>query len=235
MVSLIEGYKAIIGKWEKENRAFHLMNLEDDKKPIIEYEELRAIDDLSAPHQIAREFFKVVINRQGIVIDRNNLYARLGISPQSKDIPALLEKLKENRIYYTGIFYEGWERWWSHRLTSKCNELCGTTIGNLDAAQRTKCLNAAFSLDLTPAVSRWTGKSDALFAFACVSCGQPTEMDYSVQAHDSVPYDFIEKKRICWKCIQKGEYKRIKGLKFHSGEKYIVDKIESGQIKWNNN
>jgi hypothetical protein len=55
------------------------------------------------------------------------------------------------------------------------------------------------------------------------------EDEFSVMAYDPLPYTFIHKKYICWKCVETGEFEKH-GLEIDDGEEFIVEKIQSGEI-----
>lgn len=233
ILSLARGYKQLIGIWDKQDRLYLLVGLNEDDKAEIDQQPLRELNALKAPHQVIRNIFRYFIDRSGILLDLNNLLASLGISPDSKNLDKLLSVLNKNGITYTGIFGKGWERWWNYRLHRLGQELCSEHLGYLTAEQRVLCLNENFGLKLIPAKSKWTGRTDAMFAFACASCRQPTEMEFSVAAYEPLPHPgLIHPKRICWKCVQTGEYQNIyPRLSVHEDDLLVANKIEHGEIK----
>jgi hypothetical protein len=108
--------------------------------------------------------------------------------------------------------------------------LCGESLGNMTAKERVSCLNHKLGLELSPAKSRWQNNTDALIVFACASCHQPTERGFYVLAYDPVPYSFVQRKPICWKCVETGEFEKH-GLEIDDGEELIVEKIRNGEIR----
>lgn len=229
MLSFVVGYKQIIEFLSSENRLKLLLNSRDEEDDCLDKQYLRQICGLNAPHQVARSLFKTVLNRPGLLVDNFELFARFGINPSSEDVPALIQILIGRGLAYTGVFSDGWQRWWSHRLYQFGEELCGSSLGELPGNLRVKCLNDHFGLNLKPAVSRWNNNVNALFSFACASCNSPTEIEFSVSSFDPIPLEYIQKKRICWKCIQTGEYKKH-GLEVDESDRFIADKIENGKI-----
>jgi hypothetical protein len=91
-------------------------------------------------------------------------------------------------------------------------------------------LNDKLGLALSPAKSRWQNHSDAFFGFACASCHQPTEREFAVLAYDPSPYRFVQRKSICWKCVETGEFEKH-GLEIDDGAEFIVEKIRNGEIR----
>ncbi|MEN8218423.1 MAG: hypothetical protein ABFS56_19045 [Pseudomonadota bacterium] len=231
ILSLVKGYKYLIKNWNKVERWPAFLALTQSEKLEVAYQAIRELDKLKAPHQVALDILHYVINRPGLLLDKDNLLAKLGVAKEGKDVEVLLDLLKKNQVVYTGIFSEGWTRWWRHRLRDWSEKLCGDALGNLTAKQRVKCLNHKLGLKLSPAKSRWQNHTEALFAFACDSCHQPTEAQYSVLAYDPpVRYSFLQRKHLCWKCVETGEFKE-QGLEIDDGEEFIVEKIINGEIR----
>ncbi|MEN8220060.1 MAG: hypothetical protein ABFS56_27670 [Pseudomonadota bacterium] len=132
-----------------------------------------------------------MIWRQGILLDKDNILAQLGVAKVGKE-----------------------------------------PLGNLTAQERVACLNEKLGLNLLPAKSRWQEHTDALFAFACDSCHQPTEQQYSVIAYEPEPlsYSFIQRRHLCWKCVETGEFAES-GLAIDDGERFIVEMIQNGEMR----
>ena len=232
LLTLIEGYKQIINTFWDEKRLLQLLRLSDDEQgaALLNNQELRAWQELKAPHLLAKKILRSIIDRNGLLLDRCSLLARLGIAKNSPDIDAFITSLEKANTSYCGIFHSGWKRWWSHRLEVFGEQACGNELGNLTAKERVECLNRLFSLKLVAAKSRWTPQSDETFpSFACASCANPTEKIHSVAAFDQAP-SFVERKRICWQCIATGEYENAR-LTPEDAEAYIVGKIKNGEIK----
>ncbi len=231
LLSLVEGYKAIIRLWGDKALLVRLLELADDEEgeSFLSDQEMRQWQRLSAPHQLAREILRSIIERNGLLRDPASLLARLGVATNSPDIVALKDILRKENVAYLGIFHKGWERWWDHRIESYFSNKCGNDLGNLSAHDRVKCLNNIYDLKLVAAKSRWTGSDESFPGFACASCGHPTEKIHSVAAFDPAP-SFVERKRICWRCVATGAYEDA-GLSTDDAEAYIVEKIKNGEIR----
>jgi hypothetical protein len=50
------------------------------EKLEVAYQAIRELDKLKAPHQVARDILRYVINRQGLLLDKDNLLAQLGVA-----------------------------------------------------------------------------------------------------------------------------------------------------------
>lgn len=232
LLALVEGYKEIIRLWGGDARLTHLLGLAGDGEgePLLSNQELRRWQVLKAPHQLAREILRSIIDRNGMLRNRQSLLARLGVAPDSPDINALIEIVGKENVVYRGVFHGGWERWWDHRIEAFVVGMCSEKLGNLTARERVERLNELFGLELMAAKSLWTGSDEMFPGFACASCGHPTEKVHSVAAFDPIP-SFVERKRICWNCVATGKYEN-EGLTIDDAEKYIVEKIQSGEVQW---
>ncbi|RKZ78121.1 MAG: hypothetical protein DRR19_26960 [Candidatus Parabeggiatoa sp. nov. 1] len=233
ILSLVKGYQRMIKNWRKKSErwaTFFALNKEESV--VVAYQAIRELDKLKAPHQVAQQILRYVIERQGILLDQDNVLARLGVAKAGNDIEPLFARLKKDKVIYSGVFSEGWTRWWQHRLWDWEEQFCDEPFGNLTGKERVLRLNEKFGLKLSPAESRWQEHIDALFAFACDSCHQPTEQQYSVIAYDRnpVPDSFIQRKHICWKCVETGEF-ASRGLEIHEDDEFIVEMIQNGEMR----
>lgn len=237
IVSVASGYPKLVNYLEERDLCL-LLDTNQSDTSYIQDEEILELSTLSAPHQLSRRIFEMLIDRPGKLLRPIDLLARLGISKDSDDISRLHEVLAAAAVSYSGVFHGGWPRWWDHRLRSWARELWGQDLGNDLASARVKRLNDHFQLNLSPAISRWTGSSDAKFAVACASCDCPTEIQYSVAAVDRARYKLVERKRICWSCVQSGEFEDAaqpsgEKLKIDSAGALVSRKLQNGEIKQN--
>jgi hypothetical protein len=233
MLSLVKGYRRMIKKWRKKSERWAtFLALNKEERVVVAYQAIRELDKLKAPHQVAQNILHYVIGRQGILLDQDNVLARLGVAKEGADVETLFEELKKAKVIYSGVFSEGWTRWWEHRLQDWEEQFCDEPFGNLTGKERVLRLNEKLGLNLSPAKSRWQEHTDALFAFACDSCHQPTEQQYSVIAYEpnSLPHSFIYRKHICWKCVETGEFVES-GLAIDDGERFTVEMIQNGEMR----
>jgi hypothetical protein len=228
-LSLVKGYECMRKNWKKAERWATFFALNEQEMVVVAYQAIRKLDELKAPHQVAQNILHYVIDRQGILLDKNNVLAQLGVAKEGNDVDTLFDVLKKANVIYSGVFSEGWSRWWQHRLWDWEKQLCEEPLGNITAQERVACLNEKLGLKLSPAKSRWQNHTDALFAYACDSCHQPTEDQYSVAAYDPLPHTYVRGKRICWKCIETGEFQNL-GLEYDNDEEFIVDLILKGEM-----
>lgn len=229
LLALVEGYKAIISFWNHEQRLNQVLGADEAAAYLLNNQEMRKWNTLHAPHLLAKQILRFVIDRTGLLVDKNNLLSILGIAPNSPQCSELLSIVSREAIY-RGAFANGWQRWWSHRVSAFGQTVCGTDPGNLTAEQRTEYLRGVFKLNLHPAKSTWTDRSDFFPAFACASCEQPTDRLHSVAIYDDAP-SFLMKRRICWQCISTGEFERLADVQIADTDEGTVQKLKKGLSK----
>lgn len=192
-------------RFAKEYDVKAIMNAKGDDDIVFDSQELRiGFETADAPHLAIRHLLRNVIDRNGLLLDKNNASARLGIDPE--DLQKIEPKLRDMSIDYQGLLAKGWPRWWGHRLDMFCDEVFGARAISLTAEVRAKRLSDAFGVSVRPCLSPWNGKSDEYPAFACASCDRPTELSHSLAAFDPRAPKFADLKRICWDCIQTDKY-----------------------------
>ena len=108
---------------------------------------------------------------------------------------------------YEGIFAEGWERWWQHKIEDLFFRYEILRPYSLTAEERTSKINAIFDANLKPATSQYTGKTDEKVAFACTCCRKPTEVKHSLSVYDPQIPNFVIKKRVCFACLISNKFK----------------------------
>lgn len=226
-LALAAGYRVIAEKWDGEIHLADYLTIGDEIF-ILDNQDLKSWGKLAAPHQIARNILRYIIHSNGLLVDRQNMLSLLGIDPMSPNIDDLIHYLEKNNADFRGVFYIGWQRWWTHRIEEIIVGICGNALGNLTAKDRVNCLNKQTGFKLVPAKSRWTHSHDMFSAMACAICKHPTELKHSVLTYDAVP-SFVNKDRICWSCIAEGEHEK-KSIEIDEGELYIVEQIINGEI-----
>jgi hypothetical protein len=232
LIAYIEAYKEIINYFGHDDMLHRLLRMDNAESGFIDYQYFKELSHLKAPHLIVRRLFPVLIERSWLLLDSDDLFALLGINPEcknSEDFSTLIASMVKGNAKYSGIFSSGFDRWWLSRVKSYFENICPESPGNLTAKERVDCLNQILKLSLKPAISRWIKNSNTYMSFACSSCKYPTEEEFSVAAYDQLLPPFLSKKRICWKCIQTGEYEEKK-LLIDEGDLYIAEKIKNGEI-----
>ncbi|WP_140399081.1 hypothetical protein [Pseudomonas sp. SID14000] len=155
LVALAQGYKFLRGLSKKGNTkisgAVEVLNLLPNERDLLDPRLVNSFFSVSPV--TAASIVVSLISNNGTLIDEDVLAAKLGA-----DITASGESWDELKViikdtYYTGLFHNGWDRWWSHRVEAIAFEKLKlkTSLRRLDAAERITELNNAFNLSLVPA------------------------------------------------------------------------------------
>lgn len=232
LLSLAKGYKRIAAGLETGNAAGNVLSLTEDELEIVPLHgfatDLRNAN--SVTHVAARMLLRQLIERAGPLLSSKDVAARLGIATEQGQIEHIMSYLFESGFGYEGVFGDGWPRIWRHRLEAWAKDLLRAPLTSLSGAERAKQLTEAIGFELQPAVSKWTNRSDELFAFACTTCGEPTERRNSLSLYDKYLLPYSEKKRICFDCFIRGEMERFPYLSIDEGDLEVADDIREGRI-----
>lgn len=231
IISLSSAYKFVQSNFANKPIELGLLLGLDPREAetILNHQAIRAIEKNRYPHQIISRLMALMIQRPGALLTNEHLLARLAIAPDSPNIEQLKVELSKLGLAYSGILHEGWPRWWWHRVEATAKEHLGASLGSLVGSERAQRLSKAFNLELKPAKSRWTNSSDELFWVACASCDHPTVLKHSVSCYDINYQPFLEPSRICWFCIQTGEYEK-RELEVDDSDLSLAEKIKNGKV-----
>lgn len=141
--SLALGYKII----EKCNYDFNsIFNREMANFDIGIFEKFQSLDKNLPTFEYAAFIVKDFFHHPGILIKETLLAARLGIDvSKSKEAwPQLLEILIDTR--YTGVFSDGWARWWSDLILARFKEITGKRLAQINAEERVALLSEKLNL-----------------------------------------------------------------------------------------
>lgn len=236
IAAIARAYQTIKALMVNQDSIWSMLNLADTERYILEnIQELKDWNNSSAPHQFAYNIKRSLIDKNGLLRDYSSLLALLGvdqISTEKTQITRLLDLLASEGIKYDGVFAEGWDLWWSHRLEFKLENILGQEIGQYTASERVGKINEQWKLTLKPSKSRWTG--DTLFfpSFNCVCCNRPTELKHSVLTFQSNIPSFVDRDRVCWSCIIDGsDQTSPKHIEIDDREAYTVERLQDGELK----
>lgn len=108
LLALANGYKELLKAQDiKESLDSNISFI--DSRFLSELEEYQN----SPVHVQARFIITELLDRQGLLINEDVLAARLGVDKTSSSDWELL-KQNLSTTQYTGVFYEGWQKWWMH-------------------------------------------------------------------------------------------------------------------------
>lgn len=152
LIALAKGYPRIAEIKERHRqrkRWFHLLLgfEQEDEASFLDPHLLEHFDNsqiIRPVHEFARFIILQILDTPGPLIDRLTLAARLGLDLEaSGDAEALLHK-HFSQAQYTGVFDDGWERWWAFLVEEAWRTLDppAESLRRLTAAERVKHLKA---------------------------------------------------------------------------------------------
>lgn len=221
VLSLSNGYLRL----RELNRAYDpvvVLAADESERELVSIQEIAtAFQHAAAPHIASKIILRNFIERAGLLIDDDDAAALLGLD--SKSFANVTKILVASAIDYRGIYSDGWQRWWKHRLEEWGVSQLDNSLLSLTAAERAVALSHCTGRDLKPAASPWNDSTDEYIGFACVSCRRPTELRHSLAAFDPKAPRYAIRPRICWDCIQTDRYVEESHLVDESDEELIAD------------
>lgn len=222
LIALSNGYADLIelnGKFDP----YEVLNADREIENLDFQELIFAFEKAEVPHLISNYVLKQIIDKPGLLFDKDDAAARLGVTRESFD--SLVTALEEAGVAYRGLFSEGWPRWWSGRLIDWAEKLFGARPSSLSARKRCAALTEALGMDLKPACSTWNGSDEELILFACQCCRKGSEVRHSLSVFAPSISKFATRPRICWDCIQNDRHE-------HHRPKIIVDETDEELVEY---
>jgi len=97
-------------------------------------------------HEYAQMILKDLIYAKGILINEKYLASRLGIDKDnSEDWNRVKEKFLKAK--YTGVFSDGWDRWWMYQVDDIFEAISDTYLSYFDAKEKVKILKEKLNLE----------------------------------------------------------------------------------------
>ncbi|WP_295927353.1 hypothetical protein [uncultured Xanthomonas sp.] len=201
LVGLAKGYNKLHSLNGKYND-LSIFGIDESFDFLVDHQELNvALGDAEYPHIAARYVLSFMIKRQGILVDRANLYARLGVlPPEGLALEAVNTWLGKEK--YQGVFFECRDCWWSALVDERLRETFKRAYTQLSATERAHQLGDFLGVSLEAASDPWTNSSAFSPTFACACCKLPTPLSHSLACFDSRIPSFVQRLRVCYKCIQ---------------------------------
>ena len=159
LISLAKGYKKIrsikekyIGEKVKDEIIRELLDIGEKQNYIDTNIFGKLINKPFSPeHEYANFIIKNLLRYNGYLIDEFTLAARLGICIEglNNNEKEEWEKIKEffKDAKYTGVFSDGWQRWWMSKVNEIFEEISdGIYLIELNAEKRVEILKKKLSL-----------------------------------------------------------------------------------------
>lgn len=155
LVSLARGYQSLRGLLKKGgvkvSGAVEILDLQSSERELLDPRLMSCFHNVSVFSAAARVLS--LLKTDGVLIGEGLLAAKLGVDilNSGKYWGVLKEHLKGSK--YGGVFSDGWERWWAHRVDSFGLEVLQlkTSLRRLDARDRVAALNEKLGIGLIPA------------------------------------------------------------------------------------
>ena len=197
-------YETNIKKLEAIAQAYVVLSNERNSSVILatdfENEDIRFLSEIEhqlgkPSHSISNFFIKDILEKNGVLISEEILFARLGVdikTSKSEDILKIKSFFSESQ--YTGIFSSGWNRWWMSKIEKLWKSISeNKTLRSLDAEQRVSVLNDKFKLTLKASVLDSKSKS-LKFWTICKGTGRPIDnVDGLLVARQEKTYPWQDK------------------------------------------
>jgi hypothetical protein len=134
---------------------FSVRNVNEILFSNLENEDIRFVSEvehqLTKPsHSISNFFIKDILDKNGVLISEDILFARLGVDLKNslkEDISKLYDFFSPS--LYKGIFSKGWSKWWMSKIEKQWESIAeNKALRSLDAEQRVSILNEKLQLKL---------------------------------------------------------------------------------------
>ena len=222
LIALANGYVELIKRIGKFD-PYEVLAADREIEDLNFQELVLAFERSEAPHLISNYVLRQVIDRPGLLFDKYDAAARLGVSPAS--FVTLVPMLDAAGLTYRGLYSEGWQRWWAGRLLDWAEKLFQARPSSLSASTRSTALSEAMGVQLETARSTWNNSEAELIMFACHCCRNGSEIRHSLSVFSPSTPKYVTRPRICWDCIQNDRHE-------HHKPKIIVDETDEGLLEY---
>ena len=160
LISLADGYRRI--------------NDEKNIEKLVGLDSLSELDERIPTHEYAQVILKDLIYISGVLINELMLASRFGIDIKKSDD---WKKLKEyfKKAKYTGVFSDGWNRWWMHLVDDIFYTETETYLSYLDANERVELLKKITNLGKLVAAEPIQENNSSRFWTYCMILERPLD------------------------------------------------------------
>jgi len=221
IASLTYAYKEI----QKDKTNFsHLLGLPPDNEiPNKVFTSKFLTGKETSISEISQYIFNEIINKTGVLIDKNILAARLGVDfENSEDWRILVENLEDFK--YTGIFSTSFERWWAYDILNWWNTQFSKSLIQLTALERVSLIKEKFNLTKLKEASPIDKTTSTKFWTICQVYQKPIDPKDGFLV-DGYLLNWQDKKYISLESILERDAK-TKGLLVHPEDKERLEDIK---------
>ena len=156
LISLAKDYRKInntvFDSSSAESKLYELLGKEiSNIQDIRIIEKLIGLIDEGDKHYFANFIIKQFFHFTHPLVSKRVLFARLGLFIDDlavDEINSILELFEDAK--YTGVFSEGWDRWWQVDIDTVIKEKCQTNFSFISAEDRVSIINNKLNLNLKP-------------------------------------------------------------------------------------
>ena len=156
LISLAKDYRKInntvFDSSSAESKLYELLGKEiSNIQDIRIIEKLIGLIDKGDKHYFANFIIKQFFHFTHPLVSKRVLFARLGLFIDDlavDEINSILELFEDAK--YTGVFSEGWDRWWQVDIDTVIKEKCQTNFSFISAEDRVSIINNKLNLNLKP-------------------------------------------------------------------------------------
>lgn len=145
--SLAEGYKLLPYNNNSLNSLDTIFKRDDYKNLDQRIFERFYNQEIVVPYDFAHFTIKTLFHCTNPLIKETTLAARLGVNIEKSGDDWVTLCSEFNNCKYTGLFYEGWNRWWADLLNKKLKEISGKNFSFLKAEERVSILKETFGIN----------------------------------------------------------------------------------------
>ena len=230
--ALADGYVRLLELRPYNEKLLNIFGLNTQGAHLIDHQE---IHDLAAtttiPHIFARFVLKRLVNRNGILIDEPTVLARCGVKATDAGKKLIFEELQRQGAQYVGVFGGFRSMWWRLTVEMAIEDWLGGVVNSFSAQERVAALKQKFGYDFEPARSAWNNSSNERLTHVCSICGRPTLVAHSVAIHEQLSGPLIERRRICFNCIQEDRHVGRTDIRIDALDKPVEDAVRKGKIQ----
>lgn len=230
--ALSEGYVRLLELRPYNEKLFDIFGLNSERAYLIDHQEIYNLAETTKiPHIFARFLLKRLINRNGILIDDLTVLARCGIKASDAGKALVFDELRRLEAHFTGVFSGFRSMWWRLTLEMVLEEWLGGVVNGFTAQERAAILGKKFGYTFEPAKSAWNNSSNERITHVCSICERPTLVAHSVAIHEQLTGPLVERRRICFNCIQEDRHIDRTDIRIDVLDRPIEDAVRRGKIK----
>ena len=232
LASLAKGYK-----WLRESERTIYQVLDRENISDIDTRITERFLDIEEPkitYDYARFIVKDIFHHPGPLIKERVLAARLGVDIEASD-DAWVKIRREvySEFKYSGLFSDGWDRWWSDKIINQFKKVSGgNRLATMNAQDRVKILVENYGVDgLIPASAIPYANSSSFWTI-CEDSKKPLDPLEGFRVFESTDLKaWQEPKYVSFNAVAGEGISKEKGLRPHPSENKRIQLMKESLSK----